>query len=218
MKTAKVSLSGLWLCYLCGILAFKKELKDFFCRRAFLELSYRSLALTPASCSKEHYMRRRKSEHHAEVILECVDGVNTTWLKQMATRHESFGVVNALCPKAADRDESITMATHISEEKLDRLILQGRTWGGPISASLHVRNVSSFPFLIDQIYSSPHLSSLRLHLFVEVNRTSSHYPSNILRNLALKGVQTDFFLAIDVDFFREEIHFFFLRACLEAKV
>mmetsp|Transcript_31736 Transcript_31736/g.53004 ORF Transcript_31736/g.53004 Transcript_31736/m.53004 type:complete len:408 (+) Transcript_31736:136-1359(+) len=93
----------------------------------------------------------------------------------------------------------IVLATQMGTSKFNALLTQLQYWNGPASVAIYVKTESD----IDQIFNfTQHnkqaLQNTSLHLVME-RTTELKYPHNILRNVATEGVESDFFLAMDVD-------------------
>jgi hypothetical protein len=95
---------------------------------------------------------------------------------------------------------SITLATHGGVSKLDRVLTQARWWGGPVSAAVYLNRVEDIEALV--VFVSLHRQgfvNVTLHILMETAEADG-YPHNILRNLVLDSVVTDYVLTMDVDF------------------
>jgi hypothetical protein len=97
-----------------------------------------------------------------------------------------------------DRD-AITVAVHASTSKLNRLLFLIQRWGGPTSTSIYFqseKDICHFAnFYMEHADSFQHTD---IHVMMEV--TELEYPHNILREMALQSIDSDYFLALDVDF------------------
>lgn len=97
--------------------------------------------------------------------------------------------------------DDITLATHLTTNKFDRFLIQQKRWDGPCSAAVYINNETQ----IDDFVTFYHnhrleLEKVSFHVLLEPPTVEGGYPHNLLRNLALDHITTDFFLAIDVDF------------------
>lgn len=95
--------------------------------------------------------------------------------------------------------EDIVMATHISADKLPILLVQLKYWKGPASVAVYVKSnshIDDFFDFIDEKQGILHNASF--HLVME--KTTLVYPHNVLRNVALHTIESDYFVALDVDF------------------
>jgi hypothetical protein len=96
-------------------------------------------------------------------------------------------------------DNAVTVAVHASTQRLNRLLFLIERWGGPVSASIYMTSQKDIETL-EKFYVR-HAESFKytdIHILME--NTNDGYPHNILRNMALKSIQSDYFLALDVDF------------------
>lgn len=103
-------------------------------------------------------------------------------------------------------EEDIVLATHISAHKLDVLLLQLARWGGPASVAVYLTS----PAEIQSFFSfwARHrelLTQATFHVALEraastLNEKPLLYPHNILRNVALETIESNYFVALDVDF------------------
>ncbi len=101
--------------------------------------------------------------------------------------------------------EDITLATHISVNKLDTLLIQIERWGGPASVAVYFTSPDEIHVFLS--FLRKHLEGLRkvtFHVVLEHGLSPNYlkhwYPHNILRNVALENIESDYFVALDVDF------------------
>ena len=115
--------------------------------------------------------------------------------------HTSFVFPNVFCSKEDQmKPNDITLTTHCSVDKLERLIAIAQRWNGPVSVSILIRTMKELDYLKRYIYDHPNqLSNVNSHLYLE--NSERQYPNNILRNLALQYSRSDFFALLDIDFF-----------------
>lgn len=109
---------------------------------------------------------------------------------------------NAIPRTQSCRRDDITMLTFLSVSRLSQLKLQIQNWKGPISAAVVVTCEADMNKLLDFVRANEeflHMTSF--HILVE--RSSDSFPYNILRNLAMREAETDYILAVDVDFITE---------------
>ena len=121
-------------------------------------------------------------------------------------RYDAVVIQNGLCQQAREIDpEDITVATHLTPNKIDRLVAMKKRWNGPISASIKISSLEEFiKFCSDLSFHNAHLQHVGLHFFFE--HRSRSYPINILRNLALKNVKSNYVAILDVDFLPSPIN------------
>ena len=102
--------------------------------------------------------------------------------------------------------DAVTIAVHADTTKLNRLLLLIRQWQGPVSASIYIQSHEDIERLVKFVVMEypDELVWVDFHLVMEENdkngETSRGYPHNILRNMALRCIESDYFLAVDVDF------------------
>lgn len=104
--------------------------------------------------------------------------------------------------------EEIVLVTHGSIFKLDIFLTQLDYWRGPVSLALHINEgdeqIEILETFIDQHHDQ--MQNVSVHLYMEYTNLASTestpppYPHNILRNLAMDECESDFFVAIDIDF------------------
>lgn len=108
--------------------------------------------------------------------------------------------------------EDIVLATHVSGHKFDVLLIQLDRWAGPASVAVYLtsaQEISTF-FSFVARYRQERLRQTTFHVALEQRASSSPssstedekplYPHNILRNVALETIESDYFVALDVDF------------------
>eukprot|EP00934_Nitzschia_sp_Nitz4_P008519 Nitzschia sp. Nitz4//scaffold312_size24368//18987//20291//NITZ4_008368-RA/size24368-processed-gene-0.5-mRNA-1//-1//CDS//3329547405//8509//frame0 len=110
----------------------------------------------------------------------------------------------------------IVLATHISVHKVQALSIFLKYWSGPSSIAVHITSQQDirefFAYLLDAPQDNPNLRDVlnqaTFHFVLEkppnqeaeVEEGSWGYPHNILRNIALESIETDFAALFDVDF------------------
>lgn len=97
--------------------------------------------------------------------------------------------------------DDVSLATHVSATKMDALLIQIKEWGGPVSVAIYAKTQE----MLDDCQKVLKANVAILHkttvvFVVEYEDIKLAYPFNVLRNVALRNVQSDFFLAMDVDF------------------
>ena len=109
----------------------------------------------------------------------------------------------------------ITAFTQASVNKLSRIKAILQRWRAPISCAVYITNetdLESFVDIVEQETQSDHeglwTRFVSLHVVVEPvddrSENKKEYPIHMLRSLALKHVQTDYVLLLDVDFVPSE--------------
>ena len=92
----------------------------------------------------------------------------------------------------------ITLTTQMSINKIKRLVAIAGRWNGPLSVAMRVSRMEELRLFKDQLVKyREQLDKVAFHLYFEDKSRS--YPNNILRNVALDGVKSDYFALFDVD-------------------
>lgn len=99
---------------------------------------------------------------------------------------------------AVDRQEDITLITHVTVDRFYKLLDMVLVWEGPISVVLYAQMQSDQLTKALAIYDSspPLLYYVDLHV---VYANNTRYPANVLRNLAIKEARSDYVFSLDVD-------------------
>ncbi|KAK2152923.1 hypothetical protein LSH36_314g00000 [Paralvinella palmiformis] len=95
---------------------------------------------------------------------------------------------------------TVTLVTHLTSDRYDRLINIKSTWNGPISATVYVKRREDIHHLANTFcffYVYDNWNFFYLHL---VDERGIFYPVNYLRNTAITQAPTDFLFITDVDF------------------
>jgi hypothetical protein len=131
--------------------------------------------------------------HYWKIVLASLQAQNTT------TEHREYAHAISAKFKPDPRDD-IAMVTHGSVVKLERLLLQIQRWGGPTSVGMYLSELQDIDVFLDFYRNHRNeLDYVSFHILLEPTNPQG-YPHNLLRNLALDQLGTDFFLAMDVDF------------------
>lgn len=115
--------------------------------------------------------------------------------------HTSVLISNALCftGHGVNQDD-ITVTTQMSVSKMKRLSVSAQRYQGPISVTVRLLGAYELEeFQESVIKYAEHLQMVSFHLYFENEKHA--YPQNLLRNIALDGVKTDYFIVLDVDLF-----------------
>ncbi len=114
-------------------------------------------------------------------------------------RYQVVIIPNALCHQTDHIDPSeITLTTQMSTNKLKRLVALAGRWNGPVSVAVKVTSIEELRDFQSQLsIYMPQLTQVAFHLYFESKHRA--YPNNILRNLALDQVKSDYFAVMDVD-------------------
>lgn len=147
-----------------------------------------------------------------ETVVENISENNDTYLSDgeievtdMKTvwynlEHNTSNKVYSHFPRQVPvKQEDITVAVHASANKLNRLMFLTQRWGGPVSAAVYVQGVEDIDKL-NEFQRRHRKDLLHTEIHVLVEKTVAAYPHNILRQMALDMVKSDFFLTLDVDF------------------
>lgn len=97
----------------------------------------------------------------------------------------------------------VTVASHGGADRFNRLRFMILRWNGPVSLAVYLSTRDQIQFFLE--FYDRHWDDYAftdVHLVLEkVNPESKfEYPHNILREIALDNVQTDYFLTLDADF------------------
>ena len=100
------------------------------------------------------------------------------------------------------KKSGVTLATQLSVDRLPLLCKSSEAWNGPVSASVYVRSGLDVAKLAKWRRKCKSIKQfVSFHLLTQPNIARSiPYPVNILRNIAIDGVETDFVFNVDVDF------------------
>jgi hypothetical protein len=106
---------------------------------------------------------------------------------------------NLVTRKTHVEKDDITLVTYSAIASLPDLLNQIQQWDGPASIAVYIKRSEDFLPLFDFIEANrAALKDASLHLLLEDG--SWDYPHNLLRNLALENVETEYFLSLDVGF------------------
>eukprot|EP00943_MAST-04B_sp_MAST-4B-sp1_P005215 g5215.t1 len=96
----------------------------------------------------------------------------------------------------------VTLATQLSVDRLPLLCKSSEAWNAPVSASVYVRSGLDVAKLAKWRRKCKSIKKfVSFHLVTQPNIARSiPYPVNILRNVAMDGVQTTYVFNVDVDF------------------
>ena len=105
--------------------------------------------------------------------------------------------------------KEITLLTHTGTSKLDNLWRQIRWWNGPSCVGMYLKSLQDIEAFVafleahkEDLFpsSSSSMAKYPTTFHVMLEKTLLGYPHNILRNLVMDHSETDYFLAMDVDF------------------
>ena len=93
----------------------------------------------------------------------------------------------------------ITLVTQGSVDKLPRLVQVLERWQGPISCAILITTKANIHSLLSFMEEHPFIQQqVTIHLYFEIGDLP--YPINIMRNLALFNIESNYFFALDIDF------------------
>lgn len=98
------------------------------------------------------------------------------------------------------KSDTIVLATHLSaSHKMYALSRQLAWWHGPVSCAVHMKSKSDIKRFFEFVAEyEQRLVNTTFHLVCE-NDETIEYPHNILRNQAVQNIESDYFIALDVD-------------------
>jgi hypothetical protein len=101
-------------------------------------------------------------------------------------------------PKTYPQDD-VVMITHTSSNRYNNLLTQIQWWNGPTDVAVYIHKQDDIhrftEFLLE---SEADLTTTTFHIVMEKTRLG--YPHNVLRNLVLEHLKSDYFVAMDADF------------------
>lgn len=114
--------------------------------------------------------------------------------------------------------EDITLVTHGSIEKFSHLLDQVSRWQGPISFVMYLNNVPDIKLFCTNMKTkvTPDvLKFVSIHVLLEKHGGTLPYPNNVLRNIAQRNIESNYFLLMDVDFIPSPGMYDYLKLSLE---
>ncbi|KAL3939771.1 MAG: hypothetical protein SGBAC_005574, partial [Bacillariaceae sp.] len=127
----------------------------------------------------------------AKTLFESLPFSESTFNKPMVLR-------NFIRREHLLNKTSIVLSTQTSTRKFTSLYQQLVYWNGPSSVAVYIKSNDDLLKLAN--FTSQHSELLKeasFHLVME--HTSLAYPANILRNVAMEGIESFYFVAMDVD-------------------
>ena len=123
--------------------------------------------------------------------------LQSEWRKLDNESH--FTIPNIVLRTQKTQQHDVTVAVHLSPKKLYRFYIMSQRWGGPVSASVYISKEEDISEFLSFVETNEHeLSHVSFHVIME--KTTMDYCHNKLRQLAIKAVDTEYFLILDVDF------------------
>lgn len=102
----------------------------------------------------------------------------------------------------------VSIVTHVSLDRLERLLDVVSRWSGPISVAVYITSEDHLRafFVTYTQHKSTFKEQVIFHFFFEKiwSLRDKAYPHNFLRNLAMDYVETDYFIPLDADFVTNE--------------
>lgn len=112
---------------------------------------------------------------------------------------QQLELTNFIPSKQKYPQNDVVMITHTSTNKYTNLLIQIQWWGGPTDVAIYINKEEDIQALAEFLESSRgDLVSTTFHIVME--KTTLGYPHNILRNLVLEHLKSDYFVAMDADF------------------
>ncbi|CAJ1963986.1 unnamed protein product [Cylindrotheca closterium] len=127
----------------------------------------------------------------AKILFESLPFSESALSKPMVLR-------NFIRRKRVLNKTTIVLSTQTSTRKFERLHQQLFYWNGPSSIAIYIKSEDDLLKLAN--FTSEHTELLKeasFHLVME--KTNLPYPANILRNVAMEGIESFYFVAMDVD-------------------
>mmetsp|Transcript_21964 Transcript_21964/g.36345 ORF Transcript_21964/g.36345 Transcript_21964/m.36345 type:complete len:450 (+) Transcript_21964:68-1417(+) len=127
-------------------------------------------------------------------------------------------VVNAYHRSEYIDHEDITLVTHGSIEKFAQLLDQVSQWQGPISFVMYLNNKADIKQFCSHMRTKAtpdFFKYVSIHVLLEKHGGTLPYPNNILRTLAQRSIESNYFLLMDVDFIPSPGAYAYLKNSLE---
>lgn len=190
-------------------IAHSSFITSFSSRRTYDQCRHEltnKVTISPSSFCKAHANFKEKNRN---VALDPFDWIERTIYEHVSLFEEaasdiSYNTVvipNGLCQMNCSIDsQDITLTTHLTPDKANRLIALARRWNGPMSVAVKISGINELRQFRSEV--NDHLGYLHqsvFHFYFESR--NREYPNNILRNLAIDHVKSDYFVFLDVDFF-----------------
>jgi hypothetical protein len=131
---------------------------------------------------------------------EMTEKLNRSW-RHVEQEKDDFLKVPFAIPRRRPVDyDTVTAAVHADTNRFHRLLFFIQRWKGPVSASIYIQSSDEITKLVEFVSTySEALAWTDIHVLME-DSPELEYPHNPLRNMALRSVETEYFLAVDVDF------------------
>lgn len=135
--------------------------------------------------------------------------LKTAWqsLVKQRSKNTPYRILTNVIPRKRIKKsdfgvEDFSLSTHATVGRLDRLLEEYRRWDGPVSAAVYISSEEDIDIFLAFVTDKARiLKDIAIHVLMEdLSFMAKQYPNNILRNLAMSQLETDFFVALDVDF------------------
>jgi hypothetical protein len=108
-------------------------------------------------------------------------------------------LANLIPPSKPSVTEDVVMITHGSGgNRLNNLLIQIRWWNGPVAVAVYIKSKKEIDDFLQFIPKLLATQSTQIHVVLE--KTKLQYPHNVMRNLVMDHLQSDYFVALDADF------------------
>lgn len=146
-------------------------------------------------------------EHEEDPLLWLWKGIETNHSGRHWTLSNAIPPLNRTKPSLND----ITLVTHCSTDRLERVLLQAQRWTGPLSVAVYIRSKENIHEFFSFVKNHTHdFRNAAFHVYAENDveadgrqdeeaLMAKGYPQNILRNVATGHIDTDYLLALDAD-------------------
>lgn len=127
-------------------------------------------------------------------------------------------VVNAYHRLQYVDKEDITLVTHGSIENFSELLDQVSKWQGPVSFVMYLNNIADiqrFCLYMKTKATQDFLEYVSVHVLLEKHEGTLPYPNNVLRNLAQRSIESNYFLLMEVDFIPSPGTYEYLKSSLK---
>lgn len=121
------------------------------------------------------------------------------WWKHVQEEEYVLKVPFAIPRRRPVDSDAVTVAVHSDTSRFHRLLFLIKRWQGPVSASIYMKSTDDISKLVEFVSTySEELAWTDIHVLMEDSELD--YPHNLLREMALRSIETEYFLLLDVDF------------------
>lgn len=139
-------------------------------------------------------------------VIQFIQNSTLLEKEEKIDSYRVFAIPNVFC-QGHDQifKNDITLTTQLGLNKIARLSILAARWNGPVSAVVRLTSLEDLHQLKESLWDHrENLKKVAFHLYFEhKDRT---YPINILRNMAINEIKSDYFALFDVDFFPSPIN------------